>query len=86
MFCLIFFSSRLERGPQPDPARLCVSNDPIRLSDERKREYHVSDVNHEMDVGLHGWVSTSVQPAIVQRYTVHERALYFKSPFFFFFF
>ena len=39
----------------------------------------LSDVNREMDVGLHGlgahlWYSRSYQ-----RYTVHERALYFNA-------
>ena len=34
-------------------------------------------VNHEMDVALHGWVSTSPRFN-----TVHERALYFNSTFF----
>ena len=33
---------------------------------------------------MNGWVSTPIQPVIVPRYTVHERALYFNSTFFFF--
>ena len=32
------------------------------------------DVNHEMDVGLHGWVST---PPVYTKVHCHERALYF---------
>ena len=37
-----------------------------------------------MDVGLHGWVPNRCRQSY-QRYTVHERALYFNStpPFFF---
>ena len=40
----------------------------------------ISDVNHEMDVGT-TWlgIHPPVHPVIVPRYTVHERALYFKS-------
>ena len=34
-----------------------------------------------MDVGLYGWVSTSVHPVIVPRYTVHERAFVFQVNF-----
>ena len=40
--------------------------------------FYISDVN-EMDVELHGWVST---PPVQPRYTVHERALYFKATFY----
>ena len=34
-----------------------------------------------MDVGLHG-CPPPMQPVIVPRYTVHERALYFNSTFY----
>ena len=32
--------------------------------------FSILGVNLDMDVGLHGWVSTPVQPVIVPRYTV----------------
>ena len=42
----------------------------------------VLDVNHEMDVGLHGWVPRYSRSC--RSYTVHERAVvFFKSTFFF---
>ena len=44
--------------------------------------FFISDVNDEMDVGLHGWVSTHGVSVMHQKYTVHERALYFNSTFF----
>ena len=44
--------------------------------------FSISDVNHEMDCRT-AWlgVHPPVQP-VIPRYTVHERALYFKSTFF----
>ena len=42
----------------------------------------MSEVNHEMDVGLLVGVHPTVHRSFVPRYTVHERELYFKSHFF----
>ena len=44
---------------------------------------YFADVNHEMDCRT-AWlgVHPPVQPVIVPRYAVHERALYFKSTLF----
>ena len=43
----------------------------------------ISDVNHEMEVGLNGKVvhHPRYSRSFVPRYTVHERALYFNSTF-----
>ena len=40
-----------------------------------------SDVNHEMDVGLHGWESTRYSRSCAKVHC-HERALYFNSTLF----
>ena len=58
-----------------------VSSKHFQLLLSAEWEQHISDVNHKMDVVLHGWVSTPRYTRSYQRYTVHERALYFKSTF-----
>ena len=45
---------------QPDPASHSIhlpvfAMIPVHLDDDWKREQHISDVNHEMDVGRNGW-------------------------------
>ena len=60
-----------EKAVIEDGARDCVCNFIF---------YSYQMVNHEMDVGLHGWVTTPVQP-VIPRYTI-TRALYFNSTFF----
>ena len=40
-------------------------------------------VNHEMDVGLHGWGSTPRYTGHIPRYTVHERVCCVSSQLFF---
>ena len=49
-------------------------NDPVYLADHWKREKRISDVKHEIDVRLHGWVQ--VQP-VAYHDTLSRAVLYF---------
>ena len=55
--------------------KIFLTNNPHSSGDEWKREYTHSDVNHEMHVGLPGWVYSHF---IVPRYTVHESGFVFQ--------
>ena len=67
--------------PPPIPA-LKRLNDPMEPI-VKVCAFLFSDVNHEMDVRLHGWVSTPVQPVIVPWYTVKEGCCISSQPFLF---
>ena len=56
----------------------CVRNDPFLWLMSGSGSSTLSDVNHESMVG----VSTTPVHPVTPRYTVHERALHFKSTFF----
>ena len=61
-----------------------VLNYSLSHTNETGLEAILSDVHkRKMDVGLHGWVSTPVQPVMYQGTLFTERALCFKSIFFF---
>ena len=55
----------------------------MRAARKAHSSYFLSDVNHEMDVGLHGWVFTLRYNRSCTKVHYHERALYFNSTFFF---
>ena len=71
--------------PEPTSHRIRVpvfAMIPVHLADEWKREQHTSDANHEMDVGVHGWVSTPRYSWSCTKVHCHERVLYFNSTLF----